>query len=166
MEFECEMSLLAKTAETRQHFFSVDWFARVYRINESVATFFLFFLRISQMKRISGVKMRRLRGKPATIAHGCGPCFLFGNNAVTFSGQTQQKPTPPSRAPHDEGLPSQQREHPRAHSLPKTSSRGRSTPAARINLLVTIVSFPMALAAALGEAVVLASTSAEQSPSE
>ena len=56
MEVECETSVLAKTAETRQHFFSVDWFARVYRINESVATFFLFFLRISQMKRISGVK--------------------------------------------------------------------------------------------------------------
>src|SRR5947209_5770214 len=38
--------------------------------------------------------------------------FSCGNNAVTFSWQTQQKPTPP-RAPHDGGLPSQQREHPR-----------------------------------------------------
>ena len=110
--------------------------------------------------------MRPLRGKFARTAHGRGGRFSFGSDAVTFSWQTQQKPAPPSRDPHDEGLPSQQREHPRAHSLRKTSSRGRSTPAASTNLLVTIVSLPMALAAALGEAVVLASTSAEQSPSE
>ena len=115
------------------------------------------------MKRISGVKMRRLRGKLATIAHGCGPCFLFGNNAVFFRGKLSRTPAPRSRDPHDEGLPSQQREHPRAHSLPKTSSRGRSTPAARINLLVTIISLPMVLAAALGEAVVSVSSSASQS---
>jgi hypothetical protein len=128
MEFECEMSLLAKTAETRQHFFSVDLIRPGLPDERKVGKLFFIFLRISQMKRISGVKMRRLRGKLATIAHGCGPCFLFGNNGVFFRGKLSRTPAPRSRDPHDEGLPSQQREHPRAHSLPENKQPGSIDP--------------------------------------
>jgi hypothetical protein len=34
--------------------------------------------------------MRLLRGKLATTAHGCRPCFLFGNDTVTFPRNPQR----------------------------------------------------------------------------
>jgi hypothetical protein len=43
MDFECETSLLAKKPETRQHFFVFSLSPWVYPIEESMASFFLFF---------------------------------------------------------------------------------------------------------------------------
>ena len=51
MEFECETSLMAKTPETHQHFFSFLffpvslWFARAYQIFERMTSFFFIFFR-------------------------------------------------------------------------------------------------------------------------
>jgi hypothetical protein len=114
-------------------------------MNESVASLFLFFLRISKMNlefrsqnkaperqtRHNGTRTRRL--------------FFFWYNAVTFAWQTQQKPAPPSR---------------------DSARRGFTESATLVLPIGTIMSLPIALAVALGEAAVLALTSAEQSPSE
>ena len=48
MDFECETSLLAKMPETSQHFFVFSVNPGVYPIKNSMASFFLFFLRIRQ----------------------------------------------------------------------------------------------------------------------
>jgi len=78
--------------------------------------------------------MRLLRGKLATMAHRLGAVFLLVTLPL-LSWQTQQKPTPP-RAPHDEGLPSQQREHPRAH--PENKQPGSIDPGCLCYLLVQL----------------------------
>jgi hypothetical protein len=83
--------------------------------------------------------------------------------SLLFRGKLSRSPH--RRARHTRGVYRASNASIREHTR-KTSSRGRSTPAARINLLVTIISLPMALAVALGEAVVSASSSAEQSLSE
>jgi len=48
MDFECETSLVAKMPKTSQHFFVFSVNPEVYPIDESMASFFLFFLRIRQ----------------------------------------------------------------------------------------------------------------------
>ena len=45
MDFECETSLVAKMPETSQHFFVFSVNPGVYPIKNSMASFFLFFLR-------------------------------------------------------------------------------------------------------------------------
>ena len=72
MDVECETSLVAKMPKTSQHFFAFSVSPRVYPIDESMASFFLLFLRITQGEL--GVFLRR---KLAAVARLGSVVFLF-----------------------------------------------------------------------------------------
>ena len=86
MDFECETSLVAKMPKTSQHFFVLSVSPGVYPIDESMASFFLFFLRIRQANAEFPIGNRVFSGANWPRWHALeAPVFLFGNNAVTFS---------------------------------------------------------------------------------
>jgi hypothetical protein len=92
MDFECETSLVAKMPKTSQHFFVFSVNPEVYPIDESMASFFLFFLRIRQANadfRSANAFYPTKTGRGGTLYRGR---FSFGNNAVTFL--SPQKPIP------------------------------------------------------------------------